>query len=113
MRQVQLSISARGNHAGLFSRKVAAVTDKTILYDLPGIRMQSYRALGRRSVLHCRARHSLLIQVLIAKTSNAGLRVEPQDALYDGQIFFCQTLLVSCEPFTPRNITSQSHSRCG
>ena len=78
----------------MFSRKVAAVTDKTILYDLPGI---GCKATARR--VKCQRRFAkpdtaLLIQVLIAKTSNAGIGidVEPQDALYDGLVSYCRNL---------------------
>ena len=85
----------------MFSRKAAAIADKAILYDPPGIgrKAAACRLKGQRRFAEPDT--ALLIQVLIAKASNAGIGidVEPQDALYDGQIFFYQTLLVSCEPF--------------
>ena len=85
----------------MFSRKAAAIADKAILYDPPGIGCKATARWVEGQCCIAEPDTTLLIQVLIAKTSNAGIGidVEPQDALYDGQIFFCQTLLVSCEPF--------------
>ena len=48
-----------------------------------------------------------------AKTSNAGIDidVEPQDALYDARIFFCQTLLMVSWSLFTHFITVTSRSR--
>ena len=85
----------------MFSRKVAAVTDKTILYDLPGIGCKVTARWVEGQCCIAEPDTALLIQVFIAKTGNAGIGmdVEPQDAFYDGQIFFYQPPLGSGKPF--------------
>lgn len=85
----------------ILTQNIAAIADKAILYDPPGIGCKAATRWVEGQCCIAEPDTALLIQVLIAKTSNAGIGidVEPQDALYDGQIFFYQTLLVSCEPF--------------
>ena len=101
----------------MFSRKAAAIADKAILYDPPGIGCKATARWVEGQCCIAEPDTALLIQVLIAKTSNAGIGidVEPQDALYDGQIFFYQPPLGSVSRFTHFiAVTSQSHSRrCG
>ena len=89
------------NSVLILTQNIAAIADKAILYDPPGIGCKAATRWVEGQCCIAEPDTAFLIQVLIAKTGNAGIGIdiEPQDALYDGQIFFYQTLLVSCEPF--------------
>ena len=62
------NLSREKNHARIVSRKVAAVTDKTILYDLPGIGCKATARWVEGQCCIAEPDTALLIQVLIAKT---------------------------------------------
>ena len=89
------------NSVLILTQNIAAIADKAILYDPPGIGCKAATRWVEGQCCIAEPDTALLIQVLIAKTSNAGIGidVEPQDALYDGQIFFYQPPLGSGEPF--------------
>lgn len=69
----------------MFSRKAAAIADKAILYDPPGIgrKAAACRVKGQRRFAEPDT--ALLIQVLIAEACDARIDpdIEPQDALHN------------------------------
>ena len=69
----------------MFSRKAAAIADKAILYDPPGIGCKAATRWVEGQCCIAEPDTALLIQVLIAEACDARIDpdIEPQDALHN------------------------------